>query len=412
MMRRSNCFPSVPCAFKCFFILIALYVFFRKVQKVTWHDTPRVEVRETTPQMKMDLSKVKTVTLHDTPRVEVRETTPQMKIDLSKVQKDISQRTVKIRETPPMKILPFSQFRYPLNVDLPKLVNDVIENGITNVKPINVYPFSFLEPMEDICDFSTQKIFLLFMIKSAPGNFARRKSIRETWVNNVYFKADVIRHAFLLARTLNETIKERITQEKQQHRDIIEMSFVDNYYNNTLKTIGGINWCVSHCSASEFVMLVDDDIFVATDNLLSYLHGLPKDIIRSLFAGRMWNDVPQRGLQQKWYMSVADYPYNKYPPFLSAGATIMSMEFVKRLQVGIKFTKKFKFDDVFLAIVVHKLGVKPIHHPEIHIHHPVSYTDTKFKTVLASHGYGDPKEMRAAWISHLRILNITSTTNK
>ncbi|XP_069131385.1 beta-1,3-galactosyltransferase brn-like [Argopecten irradians] len=393
MMRRSICLRSVPCALKCFFILIALYVFIfikdqRKIQKVTLHDKPRVEVRENTPQMKMDLSKV---------------------------QKEISQSTVKIRETPPMKILPFSQFRYPLDVDLPKLVNDVIENGTTDVKPINVYPFSFLEPMEDICGSSTHKVFLLFMIKSAPGNFARRQSIRETWVNTAYFKADVIRHAFLLARTLNETIKERITQEKQQHRDIIEMSFVDSYYNNTFKTIGGINWCVSHCSASEFVMLVDDDMYLATDYLLSYLHGFPKNNIRSLFAGRMGlNLTTERGPQQKWYMSVADYPYKTYPPFICAGATIMSMEFVKRLQVGIQFTKKFKFDDIFLAIVVHKLGVKPINLPNIHIFPPVSYNDTKFKTVLASHGYGDPKEMRAAWNSHLRILNTmtTSTINK
>ncbi|XP_033731607.1 beta-1,3-galactosyltransferase brn-like [Pecten maximus] len=309
-------------------------------------------------------------------------------------------------ETSPPKILPFSKFRYPLDIDFRKLVDGVLKTGTTDIKPINVYPYSFSEPMDNLCD-STSDIILLFMIKSAPGNFDQRQVIRETWTNNTYFQKDVIRHAFLLARTMNETVNNRLLLEKRLNHDIVEMSYVDDYYNNTYKTIGGINWCVKYCPTAKFVMLVDDDMYVATDFLLDYLHGLPQNMSDSLFVGRVWNDVPQRGPTQKWFMPIEDYPYKMYPPFLSAGAIIMSMDFVKRLQIAIQYTKKFKFDDVFLAIVAYKLGVKPIHHQDIHIH-PVSYRDKKFITTLASHGYGHPDELKIAWYFHYKRLKFSN----
>lgn len=302
------------------------------------------------------------------------------------------------RKTPKKhKGIPFKEFRYPLEVDLPKLVDAILGNGTVDVQPINVYPFSFLESMEEICG-SSQKIFLLFLIKSAPGNSQRRRVIRETWANRTYFNSHIIRHVFLLAKTKNTSIYDNNILEKRQNHDIVEMSFIDAYYNNTYKTMGGINWCVKYCSTAKFVMLVDDDMYVATDYLLDYLQGLPDS--RTLFMGRKWQDVPQRGIRQKWYMSYEEYPYDKYPPFLSAGAIIMSMDFVHRLQIGIQYTKRFKFDDVFLAIVAHKLRVQPEHHAGIRIF-SISYTNEEFKNVLVAHGFGNSRELRMAWDMHI-----------
>ncbi|XP_069119141.1 beta-1,3-galactosyltransferase brn-like [Argopecten irradians] len=294
------------------------------------------------------------------------------------------------------KAIPFKEFRYPLEVDLHKLVDAILVNGTVAVQPINIYPFSFLESMEEICG-SSQKIFLLFLIKSAPGNSQRRRVIRETWANRTYFNSPIIRHVFLLAKTKNTSIYDNNILEKRQNHDIVEMSFIDAYYNNTYKTIGGINWCVKYCSTAKFVMLVDDDMYVATDYILDYLQGLPDS--RTLFMGRKCPDSPQRETSKKWYMSYEEYPYDKYPPLLSAGAIIMSMDFVQRLQIGIQYTKRFKFDDVFLAIVSHKLGVQPKCHAGFRIL-PISYRNKMFKNVLVAHGFGNSRKLRMAWDMH------------
>ncbi|XP_069128504.1 beta-1,3-galactosyltransferase brn-like [Argopecten irradians] len=300
---------------------------------------------------------------------------------------------------PMREYLPFRMFHYPLDIDFQKLEENA-KYGKVNIQPINVFQYSYNGPIEEICD-STENIFLLFIIKSAPGNVDRRKAIRETWTNAAYVDHYVIRHVFLLAGTTNQTIYDSVSQEKQIYNDIVEMTFIDNYYRSADKTTGGINWCVQHCPTAKFVSFVDDDFYVATDLVLEYLEGIPQDIYRSLFVGRLGYRDPQRCPEDKWFMSIKDYKFDLYPPFVSGGAVLMSMEFVKRLHIAIPYTKPFKFDDVFLAIVVYKLGVSPIHHPQIHISPIISYKDAdKFQTVLMSHGYEDPNELRTAWYFH------------
>ncbi|OWF37371.1 beta-1,3-galactosyltransferase brn-like [Mizuhopecten yessoensis] len=297
--------------------------------------------------------------------------------------------------------IPFRMFRYPLDINFRELIIDISKTGQTPVKPINVYPYTYVKPKENICE-SKEEITLLFMIKSAPGNFDQRQAIRETWTNRKYFKQDIIRHAFLLARTTNISINDRLSLEEDMYDDIVQMTYVDNYYRNTYKTIGGINWCVKYCPKAKFVMMVDDDFYVATDFLLEYLNGLPYSTVRSLFAGYVFDDIPQRGPTQKWYMPFEDYPFDKYPPFISAGALMLSMEFVKKLQIAIPFTKQFKFDDIFLAIIAYKLDVKPINLAGFHITKRVSLEDEQFDSAKASHFYANTNDLRMAWYYHLK----------
>ncbi|OWF43467.1 beta-1,3-galactosyltransferase brn-like [Mizuhopecten yessoensis] len=304
--------------------------------------------------------------------------------------------------------IPFHMFHYPLDINLREVIINISKTGKTSVKPINVYPYTYVKRKENICE-SKEEITLLFMIKSAPGNFDQRQAIRETWANRKYFKQDIIRHAFLLALTTNASINDRLSLEEETHNDILQMTYVDNYYRNTYKTIGGINWCVKYCPKAKFVMMVDDDFYVATDFLLEYLHGLPSSTVRSLFAGYVFDDIPQRGPTQKWYMPYEVYPFDKYPPFISAGAVILSMEFVKKLQIAIPFTKHFKFDDVFLAIIVYKLDVKPINLSGIHIIKRIPFEDEQFNTTIASHFYANPNDMRTAWFYHLKTLSFRNS---
>ena len=306
------------------------------------------------------------------------------------------------------KVLPFKMFKYPLNVDMRALVKDYKLKGSVGIDPVFVYPHKAVVEPQCKCNCrsksessKTSKDYLLFLVKSAPGNWKRRAAIREMWGNenlnqtsNLKYR---LRTVFLIGETNDTDISRSISLEILSFKDIVKLNYVDTYYNNTLKTIGGLNWAVEHCNDAKFLMFVDDDFYVNPVLLMKHLASITEADVKTLFLGKIWYDVPQRGAL-KWAIPVSVYPYDKYPPFISAGCMIMSMEFAIDLHIAIQYTYKFKFDDVFLAIVVYKLGVTPQHSDFIRISERTDYRKTKdFHKVIASHQYGDIDHLRNAW---------------
>ena len=53
----------------------------------------------------------------------------------------------------------------------------------------------------------------------------------------------------------------------------------------------------------------------------------------------------------KWYLTLEEYPYHLFPPYVTAGAYVLSQPALKDFYYGSYFTKRFKFDDVFLGLV-------------------------------------------------------------
>ena len=60
----------------------------------------------------------------------------------------------------------------------------------------------------------------------------------------------------------------------------------------------------------------------------------------------------------KWKISIEEYKYNLYPPFINAGAYVMSQHTMKTMYLATHFVKKFPFDDVYYGIVAKKCGMK------------------------------------------------------
>lgn len=286
-------------------------------------------------------------------------------------------------------------------------------NISTTIEPINAFPYTIHNSSDNVCSLNDQ-IFLLFLIKSAPDNVEQRQTIRYTWTNNIYFKNKnaTVCHAFLLAMSRNTTTNIAIDLEMQTYKDIVQMSFLDNYYTNTHKTSGGIHWCVRSCRNVQFVVLVDDDFYVATDTLIPYLQSIPKETLPTLYMGKVCDNCrPQRYPRATWYITTMDYPYDSYPKFVHAGFIIMSMEFVRDLEIAIQFTKFFKFDDVFLSIVAHKLGVHAINNPQVYLYQ-YGHTKDGFDRVLASHFNGHTYDITLAWDQHVTKATANNTTEE
>lgn len=120
------------------------------------------------------------------------------------------------------------------------------------------------------------------------------------------------------------------------------------------------------------------------------------DSIR-LFAGFVFmRSAPHRHKFSKWYVTLKEYPYHLWPPYVTAGAYILSKEALLDLYYTSFYTKHFRFDDIFLGLVAKKADIVPFHCEEFHFYKK-AYTKYSYKYVITSHGYEDPKELLQVW---------------
>lgn len=116
-----------------------------------------------------------------------------------------------------------------------------------------------------------------------------------------------------------------------------------------------------------------------------------------MFAGFVFmRSSPQRHKFSKWYVPLKEYPYNLWPPYVTAGAYILSKEALLDLYYASLYTKHFRFDDIYLGLVAKKANIVPFHCEEFHFYKK-AYTKYSYKYVIASHGYGDSNELLEVW---------------
>ncbi|KAI1305250.1 Beta-1,3-galactosyltransferase brn [Halotydeus destructor] len=318
-----------------------------------------------------------------------------------------------------------SGFSYP--ADLPELRStiDLLKNGETvNTLPINEYNYRFLIKNDKKCrtkkmmiDDRTvrEKLNLVLMVKSALTHRERRDSIRELWGSETRFIDVAVRRVFVVGSCNSlesgqsrDKCQDSIDEESEFNKDIVQADFLDTYYNNTIKTMVGMKWIVNHCSNAEFALFVDDDYYVSMKNLLKFLRNpfgtseapqkVSPDFDGRLFSGYVfWNSSPMRHKTSKWYISLEDYRYSSYPPYVTAGAFVLSNEAIKDFYYASLYTQHFKFDDIYLGILAKKVNLVP-HHNENFYYWKKSYDSDEYKDVIASHGFGDVKELTSVWM--------------
>lgn len=325
----------------------------------------------------------------------------------SKIKGKYQKKKIIKTKTPRVKLL---NFNYPLNIDMVKLVKDVKEHKTVFYKPINVYKYKLVKNCESVCGLKmedTSKL-LLFAIKSAAKNFNEREIIRETWGKEIRIDEFIIKRVFIIGLSNSVVAEKNISTEYKKYGDIIQYNFDDRYYNNTVKTIGTINWITTYCKQVSFVLFVDDDYFVSPQNLVTTLRNLTNTQIRKLYMGHVWYvPAPMRNPKRKWYVSHSEYPFNRYPSFINAGSYVMSMHTVVDMQVAIQYTQFFRLDDVYLGIVAYKLHIEPLNNKEFRIMQ-INITRKAIETVIASHGFRNSVGLTKAWEIHLQIIKSRS----
>lgn len=164
-----------------------------------------------------------------------------------------------------------------------------------------------------------------------------------------------------------------------------QFNFIDAYFNNTLKTVSNLRWCKENCIRSKFYLFVDDDFYVSVKNILAFLRNplqypeyledykeqlrminqrklheadgnsstsvttrnllnlnmeLPPDV--KLFAGFVFSTSPHRHKSSKWFVSLEEYKYDQWPPYVTAGVFLLSREALQDMYCVSLYTKHFR----------------------------------------------------------------------
>ncbi|KAF5288255.1 hypothetical protein FQA39_LY04023, partial [Lamprigera yunnana] len=187
---------------------------------------------------------------------------------------------------------------------------------------------------------------LLILIHSAPKNYDRRKSIRETWGS----KRDRIAVFFMLGTVKETLVQNKLEDENESHNDIIQGSFLDIYRNMTYKHVMTLKYAVYHCPQAKYILKTDDDVFVNIPTMLDFLTlDLSPNGAKNLLSCTKQTNAPvKRTYRSKWRVSFSDYKGRFYPPYCPGWVILYSPDVVFTLYKNVQQSKYFWIDDVLI----------------------------------------------------------------
>ena len=202
-----------------------------------------------------------------------------------------------------------------------------------------------------------QYYFLLIVVSSAPANLQRRNNIRKAWAFESVFKPRWTT-VFLVAQTRLQTESNSLLKEDEVYGDLVRADYFDHYWNQTLKIQMGFEWATRYCKFS-FLLKVDDDVFVNSVGLLSFL-SKPTTPKEKLYVGNHYKnpDVYRGG---KWNVTKDEYSEAHYPDFCPGFGFVLSHDVVVTFVKAFAFVPYFRLDDVYVGMLANKTGIKIIH---------------------------------------------------
>ena len=143
-----------------------------------------------------------------------------------------------------------------------------------------------------------------------------------------------------------------------------------------------LRWIDIHCSTKssrssfmdlrKYVLFVNDDYYIDIERLVNYLQEIDNDPQMTTYERRIFTtgqliekSRPERFVNNRWYISLVDYPYNEYPPYLSTECFLMTRYSARLFYLGSKYTRIFPFDHVYLGLIAHSMSVQFIQNNEL-----------------------------------------------
>nr|VZI04975.1 unnamed protein product [Spirometra erinaceieuropaei] len=175
---------------------------------------------------------------------------------------------------------------------------------------------------------------------------------------------------FSLGLPENGLIPPKLLKEVAQFDDILLASYTDTYHNLTLKTISNLRFVHHHClHASPSFVFLDDDHGINLQQLRQFFSNLSLvEVRRSVFGFINYNKPVIRDADDKWFTSISDYPFPHYPDYPIGPCYIIGADIIKKLSIASAFTRLMPNEDVYVGMMLMKLGVRIQPLPNMRIH--------------------------------------------
>jgi len=150
--------------------------------------------------------------------------------------------------------------------------------------------------------------------------------------------------------------------EAKLHGDIIIDDMQECYLCLSLKTLRMLKWVRAHCSLSEFVAKVDDDVHLNLPKLFQYLRPLSGTSIgANLIGGSLFEEAPAvRDPDSKWYVPMEVYPVELFPTYVGGTFYVLGFNALRKIYAKSLEIQLFHLEDVFVTgIIAWELHMKP-----------------------------------------------------
>ena len=129
---------------------------------------------------------------------------------------------------------------------------------------------------------------------------------------------------------------------------------------------------LSSADLYRYVLFIDDDYFLQLDSLLSYVDRIDNDAQitadqrRTFLTGHVYQrSRPRRFIYDRWYISTNDYPYDRYPPYVTAGCFLMTRSSARLFYFASKYNRLFRFDDIYIGLLAYSMSIQLISNNEL-----------------------------------------------
>ncbi|XP_054159949.1 lactosylceramide 1,3-N-acetyl-beta-D-glucosaminyltransferase-like [Oppia nitens] len=199
-------------------------------------------------------------------------------------------------------------------------------------------------------------LLLVVMVFTRVNAFSRRKTIRETWAQDMR-SDNRTRVYFAIAHDEKQEIQEKVILEDNEFNDIIQFGYNEDYFKCTIKSIGLLRWTAINCPFVKYMMKLDDDSFIISDNLMKYVETSYGNSI----IGHLWTNVMvKRNPLSKWYLSYEETPNSRFPDFIGGPSLIPGCYCLALYETTItQFMPALPFEDVLITgLVANHLNIK------------------------------------------------------
>ena len=246
-----------------------------------------------------------------------------------------------------LSLLVISIIFFILNSKFSKnLIDDIVNRRNYKEFQFNGTKFKFLlSPKYE----EASRFLMINLVIVRPEDVYRRMLIRSTWANATNKNGTT--SVFVCGINEDKTVNDLLIYESFHFNDIVQVDFMDTYFNLTLKSIIAFKWIAMHFTSDQvqYVLKVDDDVVVDLENLLKMANDKFIQTRSAFYCFEVSDVMVNREKHHKFYLSKQEYEHEKFPIYCSGSAYVLTFGLLKKIASLQSYPNYLKFEDVYIT---------------------------------------------------------------